>query len=238
METRARRRPSHFLRERHRGHRAGWLRAAVLGADDGIVSTASLMLGVAAAQASRSAVLIAGLAGLFAGAMAMATGEFVSVSSQRDTEHADLTRERWELANRPQAELDELVTIYVKRGVDPTLATTVASQLMRHDALGAHARDELGFVEATAARPVQAAGASAASFAAGAAVPLLALLAAPAAARATVLVITALIALAVLGGVGARVGGAPGRRAVVRVVVGGGLAMAITTLVGRLVGSV
>lgn len=224
--------------ERHRGHRAGWLRAAVLGADDGIVSTASLMLGVAAAQASRSAILIAGLAGLFAGAMAMATGEFVSVSSQRDTERADLTSERWELANRPQGELDELVSIYVKRGVEPALATAVAAQLTRHDALGAHARDELGFAEASAARPVQAAGASAASFAGGSAVPLLALLAAPAEVRAIVIVVTALIALGTLGAIGARVGGAPWRRAVVRVVVGGGLAMAVTALVGRLVGSV
>ncbi len=224
------------LPEDHRAHRAGWLRAAVLGADDGIVSTASLMLGVAASHASRSAILTAGVAGLAAGAMAMAAGEYVSVASQRDTEGADLTRERNELASVPQAELDELVGLYVDRGVDRGLATQVAAQLTAHDALGAHARDELGLADATMARPVQAASASAAAFATGAVLPIVALLAAPASVRAAVIVVVALVALGTLGRLGAAVGGADWRRATARVIVGGVFAMAITAAVGRLAG--
>ncbi|MCA9905863.1 MAG: VIT family protein, partial [Anaerolineae bacterium] len=166
-------------REDHRTERIGWLRAAVLGANDGIVSTASLVVGVAAASAMRSEVLVAGIAGLVAGAMSMAAGEYVSVSSQADTEQADLARERKELATDPDFELEELTQIYVKRGLDPTLAKEVATQLMAHDALGAHARDELGITENLAARPVQAALASAASFAVGAALPLLVVLIVP-----------------------------------------------------------
>ena len=225
------------LPERHRGQRLGWLRAAVLGADDGIVSTASLMLGVAAASASRGAILTAGVAGLVAGAMSMAAGEYVSVSSQRDAEQADLSLERRELAAQPRAELTELTSIYVARGVEPALARQVAEQLMVRDALAAHARDELGLAEETAARPVQAAAASAAAFAAGAAVPLIALLATPAPARVPVIVAVALLALGVLGALGARAGGATWTRAAARVVLGGGLAMAITALIGRLVGT-
>jgi len=224
------------LPEDHRAHRAAWLRAAVLGADDGIVSTASLMLGVAASHASRSAILTAGLAGLAAGAMAMAAGEYVSVASQRDTERADLTREREELASVPQAELDELTSLYVNRGVDPGLARQVAAQLTAHDPLGAHAHDELGLADATMARPVQAASASAAAFAIGALLPVVALLAAPAAVRTVVIVAVALLALGTLGRLGAAVGGADWRRATARVMVGGALAMAITAAVGRLAG--
>ncbi len=220
--------------ERHRGHRAAWLRAAVLGADDGIVSTASLMLGVAAAHAARSAVLTAGLAGLAAGAMAMAAGEYVSVASQRDSELADLTREEKELAATPAAELDELTNLYVTRGVEPGLARQVAEQLSAHDALAAHARDELGFSEARTARPLQAAGASAVAFAVGAALPVLTLVAAPRSVQTVLIALVAMIGLAVLGWGGAAAGGARWRRATARVVLGGSLAMAVTMAVGLL----
>jgi vacuolar iron transporter family protein len=223
--------------QQHRSGRAGWLRAAVLGADDGIVSTASLMLGVAAAAASRSAILVAGLAGLAAGAMSMAAGEYVSVSSQRDAERADITRERHEQQADPDLELAELTDIYVRRGLDAHLAGTVAATLMRADPLGAHLRDELGLSEQTGARPVQAALVSAASFAGGAALPLLALLLAPPAGRIAVIAASALGLLALLGAVGGRLGGAPAGRAALRVTLGGGLAMAATALIGRLVGA-
>ena len=232
MATRAR--PSPHPPERHRGHRAGWLRAAVLGADDGIVSTASLMLGVAAAQASRTAILTAGLAGLAAGAMSMAAGEYVSVSSQRDTERADLAREHQELQASPDAELAELTGLYVARGLDEDLAHEVAVQLTAHDALAAHARDELGLSATSAARPAQAAAASAGAFTAGAVLPILALIAAPYDLRGPVIVAVAVAALALLGWLGAVVGGAGGLRAAARVVAGGCLAMAITAGVGFL----
>jgi VIT1/CCC1 family predicted Fe2+/Mn2+ transporter len=214
------------------------LRAAVLGADDGIVSTASLMLGVAASQASRAAVLTAGLAGLAAGAMAMAAGEYVSVSSQRDAERADMTLERQELASDPSAELDELTGLYVGRGVDPNLARQIATQLTAHDALAAHAREELGLVETTMARPLQAATASAVAFATGATLPVIALLASSAAARTAVIVTVALLGLGVLGRLGASAGGGDWRRAAARVMAGGAIAMAITAAVGRLAGVV
>jgi VIT1/CCC1 family predicted Fe2+/Mn2+ transporter len=215
----------------------GWLRAAVLGADDGIVSTASLLIGVAAAVASRSAVLVAGLAGLVAGAMSMAVGEYVSVSSQRDAERADITRERRQQQVDPEGELAELTDIYVRCGLGPALAGTVAATLMQADPLGAHLRDELGLNEQTRARPVQAALVSAASFAGGAALPLLALLLAPPAGRIAVIAASALGLLALLGAAGGRLGGATAGRAAVRVTVGGGLAMAATALIGRLVGA-
>ncbi len=224
-------------RERHRYSRVGWLRAAVLGANDGIVSTASLMIGVAAADASNSEIAVAGLAGLVAGAMSMAAGEFVSVSSQRDTEQAEIHRERRELATTPEMELDELTQIYVGRGLDPELAREVAQQLTATDALDAHLRDELGMTGAVPARPWQAAIVSAASFSLGAAVPLVVLLFASGDA---LIAAIALVALAVLGATGAaagRLGGAPMGRAALRVVLGGGLAMALTALVGTLVGT-
>lgn len=220
--------------ETHRGHRAAWLRAAVLGADDGIVSTASLMLGVAAAHASRSAILTAGLAGLAAGAMAMAAGEYVSVASQRDSELADLAREQKELASTPALELDELTDIYVERGVEPGLARQVAQQLSAHDALASHARDELGLSAERAARPLQAAVASAAAFAAGALLPVLTLIVAPRSIRIPLIVMVAVVGLAVLGWAGAAAGGARWRRATYRVIAGGSLAMAITMAVGLL----
>ena len=223
--------------QQHRSGRAGWLRAAVLGADDGIVSTASLMIGVAAAIASGSAILVAGLAGLVAGAMAMAAGEYVSVSSQRDAERADSTRERQQQDADPDAELAELTDIYVRRGLDEQLAGTVAATLMRADPLGAHLRDELGMSEQSRARPVQAALVSAASFAAGATVPLLALLLTPPTARIAAIATGALGLLALLGMLGGRLGGAPAGPAAVRVTLGGGLAMAATALPGRLVGA-
>ena len=201
------------------------MRAAVLGADDGIVSTASLMLGVAASSASHGAVLTAGLAALAAGAMAMAVGEFVSVSSQRDVELADLRTERLELATYPAAELDELTAIYQSRGLDRELARQVAQQLSAKDALAAHVRDELGQHAATRARPLQAAWVSAASFSAGALVPLMTFVVAPTSARLALIAVSALIALGVLGAVGAQVGGAPRGKAALRVLVGGGLAM-------------
>jgi VIT1/CCC1 family predicted Fe2+/Mn2+ transporter len=222
--------------ERHRTHRTGWLRAAVLGANDGIVSTASLVLGVAAAGASPQSILVAGVAGLVAGAMSMAAGEYVSVSSQADTERADLARERRELAASPEAEHTELTAIYVQRGLDSALASSVATQLMQHDALGAHARDELGITEALAARPVQAAFASAGSFAAGAALPVLLVLALPVPALTWGVSGGSLLFLALLGLLSARVGGAPATPSIARVTFWGALAMALTAAVGTLFG--
>lgn len=224
--------------ERHRMHRIGWLRAAVLGANDGIVSTASLVLGVAAAGAVKQDVLIAGVAGLVAGAMSMAAGEYVSVSSQADTEAADLKRERHELATAPKFEHEELTAIYVGRGLSQDLAAEVATQLMAHDALGAHARDELGITDAQSARPVQAAFASAGTFAVGAASPLLVVLLAPRSALLWVVAASSLVLLAVLGAVAARAGGAPVLRATARVAFWGALAMAATTGIGALFGVV
>lgn len=219
--------------EQHRTHRIGWLRAAVLGANDGIISTASLVVGVAASSASRDSVLVAGVAGLVAGAMSMATGEYVSVSSQADTEQADLGREREELKNDPQAEHKELAAIYVERGLTPDLADQVAEQLMARDALGTHAREELGISETVAANPVQAALASAATFTVGAALPLLVILVAPSATLAWSVSITSLLFLAALGGLAAYVGGSSVWKAAARVTFWGVLAMAITAVVGK-----
>jgi VIT1/CCC1 family predicted Fe2+/Mn2+ transporter len=221
-------------RERHRSERIGWLRAAVLGADDGIVSTASLIVGVASAASSRQQVIVAGIAGVVAGALSMAAGEYVSVSSQADTERADLNREKGELATQPRAEEDELTDIYVSRGLDADLARQVARQLMAKDALVAHARDELGLTEELAARPLQAAVASAATFAAGAAVPILAIVAAPP--NVWVVSTVSLLCLVVLGAVAARAGGAPALVGAARVGFWGALAMAATAGVGRLFG--
>jgi len=223
-------------REEHFSQRIGWLRAAVLGANDGIVSTASLVVGVAAAEVTRGNVIVAGVAGLVAGAMSMAAGEYVSVSSQADTENADLARERKELASERESELAELVGIYVQRGLDESLARRVAEQLMEHDALGAHARDELGISEQMSARPVQAAMASAATFAMGAALPLITVLLSPEKLIPIVVSITSLGFLALLGGVSAHVGGAPVPRAVARVTFWGALAMAATAGIGALFG--
>ncbi|KQR61240.1 VIT family protein [Brevundimonas sp. Leaf168] len=220
--------------ETHRVDRIGWLRAAVLGANDGLVSTASLVVGVAAAATGHGGILIAGVAGLAAGAMSMAAGEYVSVSSQSDTEKADLAREAVELAGDHEAETRELAGIYVGRGVAPDLATEVARQMMAHDALGAHARDELGISEITTARPIQAALTSAITFSAGAALPLVVAAVAPLDTLAIWVAVSALLGLAVLGALGARVGGAPIGRSVLRVVFWGALAMAITAGVGRL----
>jgi VIT1/CCC1 family predicted Fe2+/Mn2+ transporter len=228
----------HAQAEHHRSPRIGWLRAAVLGANDGIVSVASLVIGVAAANSSRTAVMTAGFAGLIAGAMSMAVGEYISVSSQRDTEVADLKIEAEALAADPEAELQELAAIYVHRGLDPTLARTVAEQLQEHDAVGAHARDELGITEIAKARPFQASWTSAASFTTAAIVPLLAVGLAPRDIRVAVTAGIALVALAVLGVLGAAAGGAPWRRPAARVVVGGGLAMALTAVIGHVVGAV
>jgi VIT1/CCC1 family predicted Fe2+/Mn2+ transporter len=224
-------------REQHRSSRIGWLRAAVLGANDGIVSTASLVVGVAAAEANPQQVLVAGVAGLVAGALSMAAGEYVSVSSQADTEQADITREKGELATQPQAEEDELTGIYVRRGLEPELARTVARELMTKDALGTHARDELGLTEELAARPLQAALASAATFAVGAAVPILTILLAPANRLSFVVSIVSLICLAALGAIAARAGGAPAAKGAARVAFWGALAMALTAAVGRLFGT-
>ena len=222
--------------ERHRADRTGWLRAAVLGANDGLVSTASLMMGVAAASPERLAVLTAGLAGLAAGALSMAAGEYVSVASQRDTERADLARERDELERFPEAEERELAGLYRKKGVSPALAVQVARELMAGgDRLAVHAREELGLDVSALARPVQAAVTSATSFALGAAIPVVAMLLAPAALAAPAVVVTTLVFLAGLGALGAQLGAAPRLRAAARVLVGGGAAMAITALVGRLV---
>ncbi|MGE5467305.1 MAG: VIT family protein [Ignavibacteria bacterium] len=222
--------------ERHRSGRLGWLRAAVLGANDGIVSTASLVVGVGAAESDRASVLVAGVAGLVAGALSMAIGEYVSVHSQADAESADLSRERAELERDPAAEHRELTSIYVGRGVSPSLARDVARQLMQHDALGAHARDELGISSARRARPVQAALASAGSFAAGAAVPLAAALLAPARSLLPWVFAASTLCLALLGGVAARIGGARGMTGAVRVGVLGAVAMAITAGIGALFG--
>jgi len=226
----------HF--ERHLVARIGWLRAAVLGANDGIVSTASLIVGVAAASAGRGEILVAGVAGLVAGAMSMAAGEYVSVSSQSDTEQADLARERKELATDPEFELAELAAIYANRGVAPDLARQVAQQLMAKDALGAHARDELGISEIATARPVQAALTSAATFATGAALPLIVVLLSPLSVLIWTTAIASLVFLAVLGAISARTGGADVTRAVVRVTFWGALAMAITAGIGALFGAV
>jgi len=224
--------------EGHLVSRIGWLRAAVLGANDGIVSTASLIVGVAAAAAPASDVLIAGVAGLVAGAMSMAAGEYVSVSSQSDTEQADLARERAELANQPELERDELTRIYAERGVEAGLARQVAEQLMAKDALGTHARDELGISEVTTARPIQAALTSAATFAVGAAMPLAMVLLMPRPALIAGVSIASLAFLALLGAIGARAGGARVGRATLRVTFWGALAMALTAGIGALFGTV
>ncbi len=224
--------------EIHRAHRIGWLRAAVLGANDGIVSTASLILGVAAAGANAATILIAGVAGLVAGAMSMAAGEYVSVSTQSDTEQADLARETKELATDPHHEHQELTAIYVARGLDATLAAQVATQLTAHDALGAHARDELGIIETMTARPLQAALASAATFAIGAALPLLVVVMVPASILMETVAGSALVFLALLGALSAGAGGAGMVKAMLRVTFWGALAMALTALVGKLFGVV
>ncbi|CAN5189769.1 VIT family protein [soil metagenome] len=219
-------------RERHLISRVGWLRAAVLGANDGIVSTASLIVGVAAAQQTHAGVLVAGVAGLVAGAMSMAAGEYVSVSSQSDTENADIARETAELANQPESELNELTNIYVDRGVESDLARTVAGQMMAKDALAAHARDELGISEMTTAKPIQAAFTSAMTFSVGAAMPLAAAALSPLSSLAWVVSAASILFLAFLGGVGAKAGGAPIWKAVVRVTFWGAAAMAITAGIG------
>jgi VIT1/CCC1 family predicted Fe2+/Mn2+ transporter len=228
----------HLHPESHLVSRIGWLRAAVLGANDGIVSTASLIVGVAAASTVTSEVLIAGVAGLVAGAMSMAAGEYVSVSSQSDTEQADLAREQAELAGQPDYECEELTRIYMDRGVDADLARQVAIQLMAKDSLGAHARDELGISEITAARPIQAALTSAATFAAGAAMPLAMVLLMPRSLLVAGVSIASLIFLALLGGIGARAGGAKVVRATLRVTFWGALAMALTAGIGTIFGTV
>jgi VIT1/CCC1 family predicted Fe2+/Mn2+ transporter len=223
--------------ETHRTDRIGWLRAAVLGANDGIVSTASLVVGVAAAHAANSDILVTGVAGLVAGAMSMAAGEYVSVSSQADTESADLNRERAELSANPEWERDELTAIYVKRGLDEALARQVAEQLMARDAVGAHYRDELGISDTTAARPLQAALASAATFAVGAAMPLGMVLVAPAGSLIPAVVAASIVFLALLGGLGAYAGGAPVVKAAARVTFWGAAAMALTAWVGAMFGA-
>ena len=226
------------LPESHFVNRIGWLRAAVLGANDGILSTASLIVGVAAAAATQNEVLIAGVAGLVAGAMSMAAGEYVSVSSQSDSEQADLARERRELNENPEFELEELTEIYVKRGVDRNLARQVAQQLMAKDALSAHAHDELGISEITTARPVQAALTSAVSFSVGAAMPLLMVVVSPSGGLVPIVSAASLGFLAFLGAIGARVGGANVLRGTVRVIFWGALAMALTSGIGKLLGTV
>jgi VIT1/CCC1 family predicted Fe2+/Mn2+ transporter len=223
--------------ELHLSGRSNWLRAAVMGANDGIVSTASLVLGVAASGASATAIVTAGIAGLAAGALSMAAGEYVSVSSQRDTELADLRLEERELADDPEGEMRELTLIYERRGLPADLAREVADRLPAHDALGAHARDELGLDEERRAQPLQAAWESALSFSAGAVLPLLAIAIAPASVRIPVCVAVTLAALALLGGLGARLGGARRMRGAARVLGGGGAAMAITSGIGALVGA-
>ena len=224
--------------ELHHTGRIGWLRAAVLGANDGILSTSSLVLGVAAAHATHSNILIAGIAGLVAGSMSMAAGEYVSVHSQADTEEAELNLERTELKEDNKGEQKELMAIYVARGLDPSLAKQVAEQLMRHDALGAHARDELGISETFRARPIQAALASAGSFAVGAAMPLMATAMAPAAGLIPIVSGTSLLFLALLGGLAARAGGAGVTMGAIRVTFWGAMAMALTAGIGALVGTV
>ena len=224
--------------ERHKNHRIGWLRAVVLGANDGIVSTASLVLGVAAAGVEPKSILITGVAGLVAGSMSMAAGEYVSVSSQSDTERADVEKERLELATQPEHELDELAAIYVARGLDADTAKAVATQLMAHDAVGAHSRDELGISETTAANPIQAAMASAATFAVGAALPLLVVLMAPKTMLNVAVAASSLVFLAALGSLAARAGGSSVMTAAIRVTFWGVLAMALTYGVGALFGVV
>lgn len=222
--------------EKHRSARAGWLRAAVLGADDAIVSTASLMIGVATSSAPRSAILVAGVAGLVAGSLSMAAGEFVSVSSQRDAETADIEREKRELVASPQAELRELAGLFVRRGLDPELAAKVAEQLSARDQLDAHMREELGIDPGALARPWQAAWISAVSFATFALVPIVALLVAPPWGRIPIIATGSLVSLAALGAFGGHLGGASRGRAALRVTLGGSLAMTVTAIVGRVLG--
>jgi VIT1/CCC1 family predicted Fe2+/Mn2+ transporter len=224
------------MREQHQSGRTGWLRAAVLGSDDAIVSVSSLMIGVAASAASREAILVAGVAGVVAGAMSMAVGEYVSVSSQRDAEQADVERETEELTRQPKAELHELARIYMKRGLDDGLAMKVAEQLSAHDRLGAHLRDELGIDQRSLARPMQAAWISAVSFTMFGVFPIVALLVAPAGARVPAIAGLSLLSLAALGAFGGHLGGAPIGRAALRVTIGGGLAMAVTAAIGRIFG--
>jgi vacuolar iron transporter family protein len=227
--------------ERHRYRRIGWLRAAVLGADDGIVSVASLMIGVAASSAARETIIVAGVAGLVAGATSMAAGEYVSVSSQRDTERADIAKEARELVHEPELELSELTQIYIRRGLDPALARKVAEQLTHADPLGSHLRDELGITDAGRARPWQAALISAGSFVLGASAPLLAIVIAPDGSsdegKIAVIATVGLVLLALAGAIGGRIGGASPRRAALRVLAGGGLAMALTALIGNAIGT-
>lgn len=220
----------------HRSHRVGWLRAAVLGANDGIVSTASLIIGFAAANGTHESILFAGIAGLVAGAMSMAAGEYVSVSSQSDTENADLALEKKSLEQNPEFEKDELAKIYEDRGVEPVLAEKVAEQLMAHDALGAHARDEIGISENNNVRPIQAAFSSAGAFTVGAALPLLVAWAAPISQLILLVAVFSLVFLALLGGIAARAGGAPITIGTIRVTFWGALAMALTAGVGRIFG--
>lgn len=229
-------RPAHS--EHHAIHRSGWLRAAVLGANDGLVSTGSLLVGIAAANADKNILLMTGAAALVAGAMSMAAGEYVSVSSQADIERADLNMERKAIASSPEAERAELAAIYEARGVSEETAADVAAQLMAHDALGAHAQDELGILEHTNARPLQAAFASALSFAAGAGIPLAAAIAAPHSMLAPVIVTASLLGLTLLGAASAVAGGAPKTRAILRIVLWGAAAMAITAGAGKLFGAV
>ena len=224
--------------EGHLGHRAGWLRASVLGANDGIISTAALLLGVAAADASRNAILTAGFAGLVAGAVSMALGEFVSVSSQRDSERSDIAKETWELAHQADHELEELTAIYTAKGLSTQLATEVAVQLTEHDALGTHLRDELGISQDQLAQPFQAAWSSATAFTVGASLPLIAVVVSSKSLRIPLIVSLTVVALIILGYVGARAGGAASGRPILRVVFGGALAMGATSLVGWFFGSV
>lgn len=224
-------------KETHYSHRVGWLRAMVLGANDGIISTAALVLGMAAADVSRSTLLTAGMAGLVAGAVSMALGEYVSVASQRDTESSDIAKETWELEYQADMELEELAGIYQARGLTSDLAKEVATQLTAHDALAAHLRDELGIDAEALARPLQAAGSSAAAFAIGAAVPMLAAALASASLRIGVIIGTSMVALVALGFIGARAGGAHPRRPIVRVLFGGLAAMGVTMLVGKIFGA-
>ncbi len=233
----SRRRHQRKHRESHASGRSGWLRAAVLGSNDAIVSTSSLMLGVAATDASARAILVAGVAGLVAGAMSMAAGEYVSVSSQRDAETADIAKETQELETEPEAELAELAGIYVRRGLDKQLAMQVAKELSAHDRLGAHLRDELGIHDDTRPRPIQAAVVSAVSFAVFALLPILGLLIAPTSARFVAIPAVSLASLALLGALGGRLSGAPILGATLRVIVGGAIAMAVTAGIGRLVGA-
>jgi VIT1/CCC1 family predicted Fe2+/Mn2+ transporter len=226
--------PPATIAEKHRSGRAGWIRAAVLGSDDAIVSTASLMVGVAAASATSEAILVAGVAGLVAGAMSMAVGEYVSVSSQRDAEKADIAREAKELEAAPEDELNELTAVYVRRGLDAELAKRVAEQLTAHDSLGAHVKDELGIDRLVLAKPLQAAWISAVSFGSFALVPVLALLIAPVSYRIPCIAGASLVSLAILGAFGGLLGGAPMLRASMRVTAGGALAMTVTAAIGRL----